>query len=258
MSMSAVGSLEYAQARLCARYGQRPDELAWRHIEHVRSFAGMLDVARTSALRVWMAGIGPTTTPHEIEALLRGQWRALVADVARWMPDAWQAAVAWCAVAADLPVVVHLARGGATLPWMQDDPVLRDLCERAAAGFGTAPIGGPLAPLAPAWADPGRIGSLWRDEWRRRMPGRHADAPRLVDEFAHLMHRHLGAFRDPSVRDGWPLRQTLQARLVLLFRRAMLDPAAAFLFLALAALDLERLRGELLRRAAFPALTPAS
>jgi hypothetical protein len=256
--MSAVGSIEYAQARLSARYGQRPDELAWRRIEHVRSFAGVLDVARTSALRVYMAGIGPTSTAHEIEALLRGQWRGLVADVARWMPEAWQAAVMWCAVAADLSVVVHLARGGATLPWMQNDLVFRDLCEGEAAGSGTAPIGGPLAPLAAAWSEPGRIGNLWRDEWRRRMPARHTDAPLLVDLFAHVMNLHLGAFRDPSVRDGWPLRQTLQARLVLLFRRAMLDPAAAFLFLALAALDLERLRGELLRRAAFPALTPAS
>jgi hypothetical protein len=60
------------------------------------------------------------------------------------------------------------------------------------------------------------------------------------------------------VRDGWPLRRTLQARLTLLFRRAMLDPAAAFAYLALTALDLERLRGELLRRAAFPALVAAS
>jgi hypothetical protein len=32
----------------------------------------------------------------------------------------------------------------------------------------------------------------------------------------------------------------------------VLDPAAAFVFLALSALDVERLRGELVRRAAFP------
>ena len=59
------------------------------------------------------------------------------------------------------------------------------------------------------------------------------------------------------MRDGWPLRRALQARLALLFRRAMLDPAAAFIFLALTALDLERLRGELLRRAAFPGVAMA-
>jgi hypothetical protein len=253
-----MGSIEYAQARLSARYGQRPDELAWRRIEHVRSYAGLLDAARTSALRVYMAGIGPTTPVHEIEALLRGQWRSLVAEVARWMPDAWRAAVLWCAVAADLPVVQHLARGGAILPWMAGDTVFGELCDRDAAGFGTVPASGPLAPLAPAWAEPGRVGHLWRDEWRRGMPARDEDAPALVDELAHVLSRHLTAFRDPAVRDGWPLRRTLQARLVLLFRRAMLDPAAAFVFLALAALDLERLRGELLRRAAFPGLTLAA
>jgi hypothetical protein len=253
-----MGSIEYAQARLSARYGQRPDELAWRRIEHVRGYAGMLDVARTSALRVWMAGIGPTTTAHEIEALLRGQWRSLVADVARWMPDAWEGAVLWCGVAAELPAVSHLARGGATLPWMRDDPVFGDLFERDAAGRGSAPGEGPLAPLAAAWQDPGRIGHLWRDEWRRRTPARNAGADSLVDDFARAMSAHLRSFRDPSVRDGWPLRRALEARLVLLFRRAMLDPAAAFVFLALTALDLERLRGELLRRAAFPALTLAA
>jgi len=249
----SVGSIEYAQARLSARYGQRPDELAWRHIEHVRGFAGMIDVARASALRIWMAGIGPTSSVHEIEALLRGQWRTLVADVAGWMPDAWAGAVRWCAVVADLPVVAHLAQGEATLPWMADDPVFRDLCEREASGLGTLPEGGPLAPLAAAWNEPGRIGQLWRDEWRRRIPAPRTDDPRLVDELAHAMTAHLAAFRDPAVRDGWPLRRTLQARLELLFRRAMLDPAAAFAYLALTALDLERLRGELLRRAAFPA-----
>jgi len=133
--------------------------------------------------------------------------------------------------------------------------VFRGLCERAASGLGTAPVDGPLAPLAAAWIEPGRIGHLWRDEWRRRLPARHTDDPRLVDELAHAMSAHLAAFRDPAVRDGWPLRRTLQARLALLFRRAMLDPAAAFAYLALTALDLERLRSELLRRAAFPALS---
>jgi hypothetical protein len=174
------------------------------------------------------------------------------------MPEAWEDAVRWCAVAADLPVVAHLALGAATLPWMREDPVFRELCEREASGLGTAPVDGPLAPLAAAWIEPGRLAHLWRDEWRRRLPARRTDDPRLVDEFAHALSAHLAAFRDAAVRDGWPLRRTLQSRLTLLFRRAMLDPAAAFAYLALTALDLERLRGELLRRAAFPALVPAS
>jgi len=253
-----VGSLEYAQARLSARYGQRPDELAWRRIEHVRGFPALLDAARTSAFHVWIAGIGPLSTPHQIELLLRGHWRALVAEVADWMPEAWQAAVLWCAVATDLPGVQYLARGGAPLPWMQDDAVFRELCERESAGFGAAPVQGPLAPLAAAWSEPGRIGSAWRNEWRRRMPVGDADDVTLLDQLAHVLALHFRAFHDPTVRDGWPLRRTLEARLGLLFRRAMLDPAAAFIFLALAALDLERLRGEFVRRAAFSDLLLAS
>jgi hypothetical protein len=63
--------------------------------------------------------------------------------------------------------------------------------------------------------------------------------------------------REPALVDGTPLVRALSARLTLLFRRAVLDPAAAFVFLAQIALDLQRLRGELLRRAAFPGWVPA-
>lgn len=252
--IGANGSLEYAQARLSARYGDRPDEVAWRRIEHVREFPALLDAARTSTLRSWTAGISTVSTPHQIDTQLRGHWRALVADVADWMPAKWQSATLWCAVVVDLPVVQHLARGGAALPWMNDDAVLRDFCERESAGFGAAPAEGILAPLAAVWSNPDRIGSMWRAEWQRRIPSRCTDDTTLLDELARTLERHLAAFHDGAVRDGWPLRRALQARLVLLFRRAILDPAAVFIFLALIALDLERLRGELLRRAAFVGL----
>ena len=66
-----MGSLEYAQARLSARFGERPDELAWRRIEHVRDLVALIDAARTSAFARWITAIGPTSTPHEIERELR-------------------------------------------------------------------------------------------------------------------------------------------------------------------------------------------
>jgi hypothetical protein len=250
----AAGSLEYAQARLSARYGERPDELAWRRIEHVRTFPALLDAARTSALRVWLPGIAPVSTPHEIELSLRGHWRDLVWEVASWMPDAWHAAVLWCAALADLPVLQHLARGGASLPWMREDVVYRELCERESAGFGTAPTAGPLASLAVAWRDPDRIGQLWLAEWKRRTPQRSQGDGALHEMVGRALASHLAALRDPSLHTGTALRRALQTRLESLFRRAMLDPAGAFVFIALTALDLERFRGELLRRAAFPGL----
>jgi hypothetical protein len=250
----AAGSLEYAQARLSARYGERPDELAWRRIEHVRTFQAVLDAARTTALRAWLAGIAPISTPHEIEQALRERWRELVAEVASWMPDEWRSAVLWCATLPDLAVLQNLARGGAPLPWMREDAVYRELCERESAGFGTAPMGGPLASLAAAWTDPDRTGHYWLVEWRRRIPEGDRGDRALQEAVLRVLASHLATLRDPSIVTSSALRRALQTRLEGLFRRAMLDPSAAFVFIALAALDLERFRGELLRRAAFPGL----
>ncbi len=251
------GSIEYAQARLSARYGERPDELAWRRIEHVRVLPALLDAARATALHRWTGGIGTHSAPHEIEHALRGHWRDLVAEVATWMPDDWESAVHWSAVLLDLPVLQYLARGGAVLPWMHDDSVYEALADRVPGGFEGTPVDGALAPLAAAWIDPDRIGDLWLAEWRRRIGSAHRGDTVLVDELARTLGAHLAAFRDRTLRNGWTLRRALQARLSLLFRRAMLDPAAAFIFLALAALDFERLRGELLRRALFPGMSLA-
>lgn len=253
--MSAIaGSLEYAQARLSARYGERPDELTWRRIEHVRALPALLDQVRATALRRWISGIGTRSGAREIERALRGQWRELVDEVTAWMPEDWQPAVRWCAILVDLPLLQYLARGGAAPPWMREDPVYGEIAERESAGFGGMPLAGALAPLAPAWSEPDRIGQVWLAEWRRRIrDARGANDP-LVAEMAKVLEAHLRAFRDRAIRDGWPLRRALQARLSLVFRRAMVNPAAAFAFLGLAALDLERLRGELLRRAVFPGL----
>jgi len=61
------GSLDYAQARLQARHGQRVDEAAWRRIETMREFAPLLELARGTALRPWLVGIAADSTAHRIE-----------------------------------------------------------------------------------------------------------------------------------------------------------------------------------------------
>ena len=248
-----MGSLDYAQSRISARFGDRPDEVAWRKLEHVREFQSLLDIARNSAFRVWIGGISKVSTPHEIEATLRAHWRSHVAEVAGWLPDDCSDAVRWCATLPDLAVLAYLAQGHPALAWMRDDPIFRDIADTDAGACPAALGAGVLAPLAAGWDEPGRIAGLWRAEWERLAPV-SGDATLLV-EIGRAMSAHLTAFHDPAVKDGWPLRRALAARLTLLFRRSMLEPAAAFAYLALVALDLERLRGEFLRRAAFPNLS---
>jgi hypothetical protein len=246
------GSLEFAQARLQSRHGERASETAWHRLETAREFGTLLAAGRASPLRPWLVGITTPGAPHQIEAVLRAHWRAAVAEVAGWMPAAWQRAVLWCAVWPDLPVLQHLARGGDAAAWMGDDPDYRALCAAPAAGRAAALAAGRFAPLARAWPQPESIGSVWADEWQRRLPRPLGGSDDSLRQVANALRQHGAAFAAAAPGPGWLQRRALHSRLSLLLRRATLEPAAAFIHVAISALDLERLRGELLSRALFP------
>ena len=252
--MIDAGSLEYAHARLGARFGQRPDELTWRRIEMIRDMAAVLDAARASPLGAWLGGIGPDADAHAIERVMRAHLRERVTAIAEWMPPSWRASIEWCGLLPDLPVLQHLARGGAPPPWLRDDPLGAALREGGAAnGDPIRGAAGPAYLLAAGKLDAGRLALAWRAEWVRRLPVAVA-ASGLLADLVRCLGEHAATFRQPLEVDGWALRRALHARLSRMFRRATLEPVAAFIFLALSALDCERLRGELLRRVVFPRL----
>jgi hypothetical protein len=205
--MMRAGELDYALARVAARFGERPDDVAWRSIAVIRDFALLVDAVRQGPLHRWTVGLASDADAHAIEAVLRANWRALVAEVCTWMPPEWQPCVEWAGTLLDLPA-------GA------DDDV-----DSAAAI------------------------AAWRREWWRRAPraARHNETLRTL---GRLLAQHRAVRVEP--------RRALCLRLEALYRRATLDPAAAFVFLALSALDLERLRGELVVRALFPAMRAAA
>jgi len=250
--MIECGSLEYAQARLQARHGQRIDEAAWRRIEVMREIAPMLELARGTALRPWLVGIGADSGEHRIEATLRGHWRALVDEAVAWMPVPWQPSLAWCAALPDLAPLQHLARGGDPTAWMEDDSAWRKLCAAQPQARLALLSAGPLAALALAWQAPQKIGEVWQAEWQRRLPQPLGDVGGVLGSLVRVLLDHRAAFAGAPPGQGWLMRGSLRARLSLLLRRAALEPAAAFIHLALCALDLERLRAELLRRVLFP------
>lgn len=244
--MTGTGSMELAHARLWARHGRRPGETLWRRIESTRDLGAVLELARGSALADWLQGIDAGADSHAIESALRRHWRQQVAEVASWMPATWAQSIAWCGVLADLPALQHLARGERPPPWLADDPVLQPQAGGRLAGRSAA-----ASLLRAARAEPRRLLALWSEEWRQRLPqapGRHGVEAGLWPVLA----AHAQAFAAPQAVDGWALRRALRERLVQLLRRTPLQPVTAFIHLALSALEGERLRGELVRRAAFP------
>ena len=246
--MIEAGSVEFACARVSARYGARPDEALWRRIELLRDFAAVLAAMRASPLAGWVAGVGVDAGAHVVEAAARRRWRQQVAEVAGWMPAAWQPAILWCALLVDLPALLHAAHGGDPVPSYGPDPGHDEIarCALCAADAGRAR----LVAAAPNGAR--RLAAAWRAEWLRRLPEPLAQADALA-ELVALLDAHARAFAVAHPADGWPLRRALHARVTLLFRRAALTPAVAFAYLTLAALEYERVRGELLRRCVFPA-----
>ena len=249
--MIECGSLEFADARVHARHGQRLDEPTWRRIETMREFAPMLELARRTALRPWLVGVTADSSVHQIEATLRGHWQALVDEAAAWTAAPWQPAVVWCAVLPDLGPLQHLARHGEPVAWMRREAAWRELCAAPAAARAALLGAGPLAPLARAWSEPASIGQAWLAEWTRRLPLPIDRAGVALGQLVRVLLAHGRAFGDAAPGQGGLLRGALRARMAVLLRRAALEPAAVFVHIVLCALDLERLRGELLRRSAF-------
>lgn len=241
--------MDYAQSRLQARFGDRPDESLWQELEAISEPSATLELARASRLKRWVAGIAAHADSHAIEIALRARWRECIAETASWMPAAWQPALLWTCGLVDLPALAYLARGGTPLPWMFDDPVLhvyarcdagsldKLLRESGYAFLVSACEEAPGHVLTPG-ADHSRICQAWLEEWRRRWP-RWGDTASL-ENLAELLE---ATTKRPAAIGRPELQRTLRR----LFRDSVLRPAAAFVFIVFVALDIERLRAALLR-----------
>jgi hypothetical protein len=251
--VNASGSLEFAYARLSARFAERADEAVWRRIEVVRDAGAVLDIVRGSTLAPWVAGVGPDGGARALEAAARRHWRALVDEVAGWMPPPWQGAVRWCAALADLPALAQLSAGHAPAAWLRNDPGLRDLVVPGQGGGDAARA----ALVRESAGDAHRMLALWQDRWRALLPEPLPAHP-LLQRLVQMLEEHVQRFAHAHPADAWPLRRGLAGRVMLVYRRAGVDPAQAFAYLTLTALDGERLRAELVPRALLPQRTLAA
>jgi hypothetical protein len=239
-------SWSYVQARLQARHGERLIDREWLTLEAARSPDHFIDRSRATTLRRFSERLNAGMSSHAIECALRNSWRDYVAEVASWCPPDWRPAIRWCALLPDLPLFAALLAGEAPC-WVQQDAVLSAFSELAQAATIKSPLDVLLSGPRREPTLPGRWYACWRSLWPQ---GAYECRPlaTLSDTVsAHVARLDLAGPQDASGAYRRALARTVNR----MFRRYSASAIAVFCHLALVALDLERLRGSLVRRALF-------
>jgi hypothetical protein len=239
----------YVQARLQARFGDRLQESDWLALEAAKSLDRYLERARSTSMRRFTEHLSAQLDSHAIERALRADWRLYVREVAAWTPPVWEPAVMWVAYVPDISVLEHLLAGH-TPDWARDDPVYASLASVETPVRGARLVDTPLSPLASPHDPTTTLGDRWLSHWRALWP--RTRERRWLDHLVALVVSHRARLIRAGASDtSSHHRADLGHAVVRLFRRRSATPVALLCTLLLLALDLERLRGGLVRRRLF-------
>jgi len=175
-----------------------------------------------------------------------------VTEVAGWVPAPWRQAVMWTSHVPELPIIDALLKG-ATPKWIRQDPVFAALTETDLRKRSAALANSLLDPLVASGVLEETFAARWYTHWRLLWPQhRMADHKSALFDLAATINAHVERlYRAGTQETSAPYRRDLARSVTRIFRRHSASPAAVFSHLALVALDLERLRGDLIRRRLF-------
>ena len=138
--------------------------------------------------------------------------------------------------------IVPASDDTALAPFVSDDAEVRRTALRESD----------CAPLVRAHEQDRPLLGAWLEAWRERWPPVGRDHARGLEAFAALLAAHARIVAGASeVDEAAGHRDWLEGRLVVGFRRHTHQPAAVYFHLALVAMDVARLRGELVRHRLF-------
>ena len=221
----------YLQARVQAHYALLPDDRLWLHLSALKELASFMEEVRSTQLAQWIFGLSSHSSAEEIESHMHRRFGDSVTETARWFGAEWRSAVRWLATLGELPALEHALRSNTVPATTETEPELLELAKLTHRDLG--------------------LRRAWIRSWRSRWPALSRRDRQGVESLVEILERHWQQFPLLPVDATWNARRDLEARMRLFFRSHLLQPAAAFAYLALVALCLERLRAELLHRALF-------
>jgi hypothetical protein len=231
----------YASARVHARVARRPGAAQWGALDASRTPDHYLDVLRVSRwLRVPEGALAGD--PDARERWLTDAWRQACAEVGAWYGAASAPTFEWLAVLADLEALEQL-RAGATLPTQfGDHPWLGPLARSAASVRADGLVATPYAPLRIAWPRTAPLLEAWLAHWSVLCS---AGAPAARRALAELR----GAVAAARGLRAGARREAIETAALRALRRGEGSVAVGAAYLALVALQLERVRGGVAARA---------
>lgn len=242
--------MAYAQVRMLSRYGERADASVWIKLHTIDDLGSYLQTAQQTPLRPWVLGLSSSHSSHDLELALRQKYRHHVDEVAGWMPANWQKPVQWIKRLVDLPVLQYLGSGGEPLNWMRSDPAISDFTvDDPLVRLQAIRQAGSRA-MADSWLQSGSMLSGWLSQWNSIRP-RSINFDRGLQSLEQLLHQQMQL---QTQHPGLALPSDYEIildQLRLIFRRYAFQPAAACAYLVIVAIDLHRLRSDLMQRLYF-------
>ena len=239
----------YPQTRLQARHGMRPASEEWQMLETQKDLAAFLQTARQTRLKPWVLSLHANDNHHLLEATLRQLYCNYVDEVENWMPSEWRASVHWVKHLHYLPSLQHLLSGNTVYAWMLEDAQLKGVAAANVEERIKIMRQSEYAPLIDPWKLGKPMLTAWTEHWRSLWPDRKSN--QSINKLISTIDRLLLNIEQPSSQPGWKSREILVDKLTILFRQFSYQPIAVFIHLALIALDIERLRGNILKRRLF-------
>lgn len=237
--------IAYAQARVQARFSNRPTEVFWRELEAGRELPHLMEFVRLSALGSAIGPIAATVDGHALEAQLRKHWVSACAEIASWYPPDWRAPMQWLAWLPWLAGLEWLARERPAPGWMASAPLLGELVAETAGVRDERLRAGMLAPLADAFSTGQNLATAWHECWRDQWPCRDARLLHGLGRLDTALEQFLPGTPD---KDAAPLDAAVdvaEQAVRRVFRRFAGTPVAGMSLLVLLMLDQARLRAAL-------------